>query len=109
MSLKDRLKSITPPYSPYTVESWDGEVVYLRGLTIAEYKEHLPLLQDPGIDNAVVFAAIVCECSQDEDGSRVFDDPADIGTLPLDGLFDCYEEIMQRSSRRARVDEAKGN
>jgi hypothetical protein len=109
MGLKARLKAISPPHTAYTVQAWGGEIVYLRGLTIAEYKEHLPLLQQPDVDNAAVFAAVVCECLRDEDGARVFDDPADIGTLPLDGLFDCYEEIMQRSSRRARVDEAKGN
>jgi hypothetical protein len=109
MALKSRLMALKPPFLPYQVKSWSDETVYLRGLTIAEYKEQTPLLADEAVDNAVVFAAVVCQCLADENGVLVFNSPDELGTLPLDGLFECYEEVLRRSARSARVEQAKGN
>jgi hypothetical protein len=110
MGLKSRLQALKPLHKPYRVAAWNDEEVYLRGLTVAEYDEQRPLLADPNIDNIAVFAACVATClAEDEDGAPVFGDPGDLAHLPLDGLFECYEEIMRRSSRADRVEAAKGN
>jgi hypothetical protein len=109
MALKSRLKALTPPFAPYLVKSWAGETVYLRGLTIGEYEQQAPLLADEGVNNAAVFRSVIAKCLADEAGALVFDDPDELGSLPLDGLFECYEEVIRRSTRQARVEQAKGN
>jgi hypothetical protein len=109
MALKSRLKALTPAFAPYEVKSWAGETVYLRGLTIGEYETQAPLLADDGVNNAAVFRAVIAKCLADEAGVLVFDSADELASLPLDGLFECYEEVIRRSTRLARVEQAQGN
>jgi fructose-1,6-bisphosphatase/sedoheptulose 1,7-bisphosphatase-like protein len=110
MGLKSRLKELKPLHKSYRVRAWNDEEVFLRGLTIAEYNEQKELLAATGVSNEAVFAACVVKClAEDEDGTPVFEDVEDLDHLPLDGLFECFQEIMSRSSRAAHVEAAKGN